>query len=1482
MLTRSMRHRLIVLLALAVFCRQRAHANPAGGVVTQGGATIQSSGSQLTVTTSGNTAINWQSFNIGAGETTTFVQPTSTSVVWNQISGGSPSQIFGTLNANGYVILQNAAGIYIGGQACINTHGLLLTTAPLNMPNLSSGGAWQFDAPPPLAKIINCGQINIAGGGSAFLLAADIENNGTISAPGGNIGLYAGEKVLVSMSPDGRSLSSVVTLPEGSVDNEGKLIADAGSIAAQAQTVNQNGLVQANSVQNINGTIELVASENLSLGANSAISAQGDSQGVSAGGNVTLKSGGSFADQAGSAINTAGSAQGGDGGNVEISAPEMSSIQSSVEGQAAAGYLGGVLTIDPYNIQLVSSGGTTSSSGTVNAGDPPPTGTLVLNVNSFASFSTINLQAVNNIELSTGLGKSVNTPWTLANSSAAATLTLSAGNSINFDNNSGIVAGKNWTLNLMAGTALASGSVPAALTGGIYLNGNSYLQTQNGDLNLSAYNTVVVNSGAVRTLGGGGIDVTTQYGDVNTGTGTSGYTFAPHSSVVSKQPPYYTVNSTLSGISTAAGGDVTITAGGNVISYLPTQSQYATSLSDPGTGAFGSQPGNVTITAGGNVYGNYVVANGVGTVTAGGNIGVPLTAANQNNGFALSLINGSWNISAPHGSIYVQDIVNPNGVFGEGQGATTISYPGYHYFDYGLQDSVSLNAGDSVEITGYNAPQTPASGGGAAIPIILPPELSVTTGTGDFTLDTSVILFPSPDQSLNLNIGGSFIGVPNGNPINLEMSDSAAKNWIPGDGSFGVNDHSTAPPEINNPDLVNITVAGDMDDINLYADMAATLKVGGDLNNSGFVGQNLHATDATTISVAGQIYNSPLYSFVALNSAITSANPLQPGAWDSFFELAINPALLSQLENINVLAAKGGNSLVYYLQQYLLFPSGATSLSGSSSNPGFVYDPSSNQLGFKGNMSTLTAAQINLLSGLNANGSASATPGVFTVLKVDAQGNPITDAQGHLEFATYTFTPYQQIAGANGLYAESLNDSSATTPALGYQIGGPGTFTVTAGSMNLGNSPGIQSFGFGGEYSYLEAACGVLNSDGTVNEANVASGGAAVNVNVAGDLDMITSAIDSQDGGDVNVNVGGALNLSQGNFNFNTVNCYGIYTSGHSDVNVTTGGKIQTANGYVMTAGGDINIGSARIAAFDGGSVSVVSGHGDVNAGNGANQALLVYGFYLSPATGLPTYVEFGDLTDAGSLQYDPAPFGSGILAEAPTKKYWTPGGTQDAENNPIPGNITVEAAYGNITSSLGGISQIALHATGTPTVVLNSGSLSLSAGTTGVAATDDQGNIDVSVVIGVNVSVKATGKANGIFVSHQNLDLTAQSFSGVGLAGGQANVSVSQAGDSPAIVVGIGGVDATGLGSSATLLGQNVSVDGAAGTSTLGSSASATSTSQAAAQQSNQAAQQVASTDTGSGDDQDKKKKPALSRVKRVTVILPDSNVTERSVPKS
>ena len=214
-LYRHSKFRRLVTAVLMLGIALDAPANPTGMTVHGGSATATSSGSQLTVTTtSQNTVLNWQSFNIGAGETTIFQEPSTTSIVWNQINNANPSQIYGSLQANGIVVLLNSSGFYFGPNSFVSAAGLVVSTANY-IPPQNSGGGWEFNGPPPLASIVNYGQINIGQGGSAFLIADHVENHGTISAPGGTVGLAAGQTVLLSDRPDGRGMSMQVTLPSG-------------------------------------------------------------------------------------------------------------------------------------------------------------------------------------------------------------------------------------------------------------------------------------------------------------------------------------------------------------------------------------------------------------------------------------------------------------------------------------------------------------------------------------------------------------------------------------------------------------------------------------------------------------------------------------------------------------------------------------------------------------------------------------------------------------------------------------------------------------------------------------------------------------------------------------------------------------------------------------------------------------------------------------------------------------------------------------------------------------------------------------------------------------------------------------------------------------------------------------------------------------------------------------------------------------------
>src|SRR5262249_19524655 len=90
----------MITLLVGWFSSWHVQANPVGPTVTQGKASFSSQGPQLTIQTSDRAFINWQSFNIGVGQTTTFIQPSSSSLVWNQINDSNPSQILGNLNAN--------------------------------------------------------------------------------------------------------------------------------------------------------------------------------------------------------------------------------------------------------------------------------------------------------------------------------------------------------------------------------------------------------------------------------------------------------------------------------------------------------------------------------------------------------------------------------------------------------------------------------------------------------------------------------------------------------------------------------------------------------------------------------------------------------------------------------------------------------------------------------------------------------------------------------------------------------------------------------------------------------------------------------------------------------------------------------------------------------------------------------------------------------------------------------------------------------------------------------------------------------------------------------------------------------------------------------------------------------------------------------------------------------------------------------------
>ena len=183
------------------------------------------------------------------------------------------------------------------------------------------------------------------------------------------------------------------------------------------------------------------------------------------------------------------------------------------------------------------------------------------------------------------------------------------------------------------------------------------LASLNGNIDITAFNEVQVGQGGISMYGGGNIVVDALMGSVNCGASTLGYIFDGRTGY-SLSPYALGGPIEVGGISTEAGGNVSIAAGLDVISLLPP----ARSGADYGSGAFGAQPGIVAITAGRNVTGHDDggghTQNGLpvaSTITAGGNAG---TAGSL---LALSLVKGGWVVNAPNGNINLQEVRDPNG-----------------------------------------------------------------------------------------------------------------------------------------------------------------------------------------------------------------------------------------------------------------------------------------------------------------------------------------------------------------------------------------------------------------------------------------------------------------------------------------------------------------------------------------------------------------------------------------------------------------------------------------------------------------------------------------------------------------------------------------------------------------------------------------------------------------------------------------------------
>ena len=187
----------------------RAGANPQGGVVVEGSATItQTSATRLDIIQSSDRAVlDWQSFSIANNEHTHFQQPSSGSISLNRVTGGDPSHIFGQLTSNGQIFLINPNGILFGPGSRVDVAGLLATTSNITNSDFMAG-RFEFSAPVNTnAGIVNFGEITVEEGGLVALVAPWVENSGIITARLGSVSLVSGNNYTLDLRGPAHSIS---------------------------------------------------------------------------------------------------------------------------------------------------------------------------------------------------------------------------------------------------------------------------------------------------------------------------------------------------------------------------------------------------------------------------------------------------------------------------------------------------------------------------------------------------------------------------------------------------------------------------------------------------------------------------------------------------------------------------------------------------------------------------------------------------------------------------------------------------------------------------------------------------------------------------------------------------------------------------------------------------------------------------------------------------------------------------------------------------------------------------------------------------------------------------------------------------------------------------------------------------------------------------------------------------------------------------
>jgi filamentous hemagglutinin family protein len=1165
-----------------------AQSLPTGGVVVGGSASIGSSGSLMTINQSSDrAAINWQTFNIGTGNTVQFVQPGSQSITLNRVVGGVPSNIQGALLANGQVWLQNANGVLFSSGSVINVNSLLVTTKNINVDQFMAGNAFDLASTGKNAGIINDGSITAAG--YVTLIGDQVRNNGDISAK--QVVLAAGDSATVALD-NGQGISVTLTNATANalVENSGRIVAgNDGSVLLTTQgkdtlldtVINLSGIVKAGTIvadagvtgdvvvtgdldasnQNGQGGTVVLSGNRVGLFDDATVNVSGDAGGglaIIGGDNLNKVPGSSaqglidkvtFADytQIDSGVKIDAGSANGDGGFVETSAAVLS-VDGTISAAAPNGK-SGLWLIDPTDLTI--------STALTNAN----TDTSVPNTFKPIAAPT-GASIVNNGSIETALGGAnvlITTLGSTATGTQAGNITLAANTNITTasgnTNNLTLEAAGNITI----GGNISLGGGNLNLTADAGHNGNgavvqqatSTIDLHNGNLSISG-NTTNTNTMAVNL--GGTV--------VNIGTGTITGNANSAAGVYFGGTMHLTVNGTenltINGTSTTGAG----------IQQMPTSSFNIINN------------GSLTLNGKSDAV-QGVLLSGTTTVADNGTLNVYGSSANQN---GIGLNTNSLLSVTGNGSVTLNGTTNgttANGVNG-----------------VALTGTVLATNGGSLDVNGK------ANGTGAGVGIgnnaTITAETNGTVNMNGISTNGTGVDYQN----------GTIIANGNGSAININGSSNAGN---------GVSVNSAI--NASNAGIVNIngvsnSSALSASNASVYAGVAlgSTGVLSSDGNGS-LIDVNGTATDASR----GIVLSSGSSATMTNSGEIDlSGNTVNGSAG---VQMSGNASVDGDGSTLNVTGTSVERSAVLMGSGILnVTNGGAVNLDGTSTNgagvsvPGTVLTSDGNgsviNLAGEGAVGVYLNSVANATNGgeINFDGLSTCTSGVSIGSSTGAEGVNIgvagsvwangTDANGSPSTINVNGSSAEGLSGvqisgsAQGDNGGVLNLGGKSTNGTGVNIGSNGT--VSSNGTDASGNPtqvtvnGTSTNGSG------------VNNNGTAEATN--SG-------------VLTIIGNSTNGTGVD-NQNGTI-TAIGNGSEVTVN--GTSTNGNAGVDNTNGTMTEVAGGNITVNSNPPMIGNPVVNASVSSGSSGSGGHGG-GGGGGSNGVAIGGGILIAGLVGYAIY----------------------------------------------------------------------------------------------------------------------------------------------------------------------------------------------------------------------------------------------------------------------